>query len=547
MKLLHYSIYLLVIIIPSQQIAQQKFSRKDSLRGSLRMERNYDVSYYDLQFRPSIPDQSISGSVEMEFKPNEDLNSIQVDLFENMQIQKIMMGSRELKYKREYDALFISGNFKKDESYTVKIQYSGKPVISKLPPWDGGFTWTKDSTGKNWISVSCEGAGASLWWPNKDHLSDEPEKGMAIHITVPPGLMAISNGNLERITEDEKKNKTYHWKVSYPINNYNVSFYIGDYVHFNDQYQSKDGSTLSLDYYVLRYNEEKARNHFAQVKKMLEAYEHYFEKYPFWNDGYALVESPFLGMEHQSAIAYGNHYQRGYLGGRIPDEFNFDYLIIHESGHEYFGNAVSCKDHAEMWIHEGFTTYLESLYIEYMYGKKPALRYLDFQRNWIKNATPLIGPKDVNYHAFPDTDIYYKGSWALQTLRFALKNDSLWFELIRRFYLENKFKTIESEDFFRFVNDFTKKDFTPFFNQYFRRAELPKVQIKVEVYSGRTRIHYKLISTEEKLELPVELSIDGRVIQLDATTKEKNIEFSRLFKSIKAVNNQSLVEILPTE
>lgn len=527
--------------------SQQSFSKKDSLRGSLRPERNYNVSFYDLNVKLDIPNQSISGIVEMNLTANQDLPELQVDLFENMKIQKISSGGKELKYKREYNAVFIHVNYKKNEQYTLKIQYEGKPVIAKRPPWDGGFTWSKDKNGKPWVSVSCEGTGASLWWPNKDHLSDEPEKGMNIHITVPGDLMAISNGNPEKVTEDEKKNKTYHWKVSYPINNYNVSLYVGDYVHFNDQYKSMDGSMLALDYYVLKDNEEKARSHFEQVKKMLEAYEHYFDKYPFWNDGYALVESPYLGMEHQSAIAYGNGYQRGYLGGRTPDEFDFDYIIIHESGHEYFGNAVSCNDHADMWIHEGFTTYMESLYLEYLYGKKAALRYLDSQRGLIRNAIPLIGPRDVNFEGFPDTDIYYKGAWALQTLRFAIKNDTTWFKLIKEFYNLNKYKNIDSEDFFKFVNDYTKKDFTPFFKQYFHKAELPKVRIKLNVEGSRTKILYKLESSEDKLEMPVEISMDGRVIQLDASTKEKNIEFNRVFKSVKAVNTQSLVEIVPTE
>jgi aminopeptidase N len=527
--------------------AQQSFSRKDSLRGSLRAERNYNVSFYDLNIQLDIQDQSLTGMVEIYFQANQDLSEIQIDLFDNMKINKITTGGKELKYKREFNAVFVSGSFKKNEQYILKVNYEGKPVIAKHAPWDGGFSWSKDSHGKPWISVSCEGTGASLWWPNKDHLSDEPEKGMNINITVPGDLMAISNGNLEKVTEDEKKNKTYHWKVSYPINNYDVSIYIGDYAHISDQYKALDGSMLALDYYVLKDNEDKARNHFEQTKKMLEAYEHYFDKYPFWNDGYALVEAPYLGMEHQSAIAYGNGYQRGYLGGRIPDDMNFDYIILHESGHEYFGNAISCNDHADMWLHEGFTTYLEALYVEYSFGKKTALRYLDYQRPFIKNTIPLIGPRGVNFDKFPDTDIYYKGSWALQTLRFAIKNDSVWFNLIKGFYKTYKFKNIDSEDFFNYVNDFTKRDFTPFFNQYFRKSEIPKVKVKLQINGNRTRILYKLECSEEKLELPIELSLDGRVIQLDASTKEKNLEFGKLFKSVKALNTQALVEILPTE
>lgn len=542
-----YLLTIFLLIFLQEMHSQQLFTRKDSLRGSLRMERNYNVSFYDLNVRFDIPNQSISGIVEIHLQANQDLPEIQVDLFDNLRITKISTGGKDLKFRREFNAVFIRGVFKKHEHTVLKLFYDGKPIVAKRAPWNGGFTWSKDKDGKPWISVSCEGIGASLWWPNKDHLSDEPEKGMNIHITVPENLMAVSNGNLDKVTKDDKKNATYHWKVTYPINNYNVSFYIGDYVHFTDQYKSFDGSILSLDYYVLKSNEEKAKKHFEQVKKMLEAYEYYFDKYPFWNDGFALVEAPYLGMEHQSAIAYGNNYQRGYQGGRIPDEFDFDYIIVHESGHEYFGNSVSCNDYADLWIHEGFTTYMESLYLEYLFGKKAALRYLDYQRPLIKNASPILGPRGVNFDGFSDTDIYYKGSWVLQTLRFAIKNDSVWFQLIKGFYNTYKYKNIDSEDFLKYVNDFTKKDFTPFYNQYFIKSEIPKVKIKTSVEGGRTRVLYWLESSEEKLELPIELSIDGRIIQLDASTKEKNIEFSKVFKTVKAINKQSLVEIMPSE
>jgi aminopeptidase N len=527
-------------------VSQRTFTKKDSLRGAMRTERNYNVSFYDLKITFDIPEKSISGMVEMQFTANQDLSEIQVDLFENMKINKITAGNKELKYRREHDAVFISGAFKKNEFSSVKIQYEGIPRIAKNAPWDGGFTWSKDNNGKPWVGVSCEGTGASLWWPNKDHLSDEPEKGMNIQLTVPSDLMAISNGKLISVTDESKNQKTYQWKVSYPINNYNVSFYIGDYIHFDDQYKSFDGSLLTMNYYVLKDNLDKARNHFEQTKKMLESFEFYFGKYPFWNDGYALVESPYLGMEHQSAIAYGNQFQRGYLGGRIPDEFNFDFIILHESGHEYFGNAVSCNDLADMWIHEGFTTYMESLYVEYLFGRKAALRYLNYQRSFIKNQFPLIGPREVNFDEFPDNDIYYKGSWVLQTLRFAIKNDSLWFDLIKGFYNTYKYKNIDSKDFFQFVNDYTKKDYSPFFTQYFYKAELPKLHVSISVDGTKTLILYKFESVAEEFELPVEISLDGKVIQLDGSAKEKNIEFNKVFRSVKAVNNQSLIEIITT-
>lgn len=539
--------YLMLIVIFAFGVdlltAQEKFTRKDSLRGSLRTERNYNVLHYDLALDVEVDDQKIAGSVKIKFIALEDLNRIQIDLYENLNIQKIVSGTKELKYKREFDAVFIELKVDQDEKETIVIHYYGKPKKAKNAPWDGGFVWKKDAQGEPWIGVACEGDGASLWWPNKDHLSDEPDEGMDIRITCRKPLMAISNGRLIDTVDAPGNRRTWHWKVSYPINNYNVSINIANYAHFSEVYRAKDQSELNLNYYVLKENEEKAKIHFSQVHKMLESFEHYFDKYPFWNDGYALIETPYLGMEHQSGIAYGNQYQRGYLGGRIPQEFNFDFIILHESGHEYFGNSVSINDYADMWIHEGFTTYMEALYVEYLYGKKAALRYLESQRSFITHAHPLLGPRHVNYTKFPDSDIYYKGSWVLQTLRFSLKNDAQWFELLKSFYQKFKYRNIDTEDFIVFVNDFTKKDYRPFFNLYLTKTELPLVKLRIENYEDRTRIFYRLESSEPKLELPIELSLDNRIIQLDAGIEEKNIEFRRSFKSVTAVNTQSLVNI----
>lgn len=543
MMRIQYITILLVLQVLGHLQAQITPTRKDSLKGFIGPAREYNVLHYDLDIRFDLSGQSIEGILEMEYIPSGNLKQLQIDLFENMEVLKILQSGKELKYWREFDAIFIETPNSKGTKEKLKVYYRGKPVKAKNAPWDGGFVWKKDENGQHWVGVSCEGIGASLWWPNKDHLSDEPDHGMKIHLTVPENLMAISNGNLEKVSPAEKGFKTWHWKVAYPINNYNVTFYIGNYVHFSDKYQSKDSSWLNLDYYVLKPNEVKAKAHFEQVHKVLESFEHYFDKYPFWNDGFALVESPYLGMEHQSAIAYGNQYQKGYLGGRIPEEFHFDYIILHESGHEYFGNAVSANDYADLWIHEGFTTYMEALYIEYLYGKKAALRYLDSQRKLIRNTMPIVGPRNIHFTDFPDSDMYYKGSWILQTLRFAFKNDAEWFKMIKSFYNTYKFKNIQTEDFIKFVNNFTGKDYQPFFNQYLYKTEIPGVHIRVETTGNKTRIFYKLICSEPKLELPVEINLDGKVIQLDASVTERNIEFNRVFKNVKAVNTQALMNI----
>jgi aminopeptidase N len=300
---------------------------------------------------------------------------------------------------------------------------------------------------------------------------------MSIRVSVPKGLDCIANGNL-RAQIDQGKYERWDWFVSYPINNYDVSVNIAHYTHFSDTYRAEDGSELPLDYYVLDYNEKIAKEHFEQVKPMLACYEKYFGKYPFWKDGYALVETPYLGMEHQSAIAYGNRYMRGYLGGMIPAGMDWDYIIIHETGHEYFGNSISCNDLAEMWIHESFTTYMEALYVECEYSYEDAVGYLVSQRPYIDNEEPILGPKGVNWEDWNGSDHYYKGAWMLHTLRHALQDDEQWFDILKSFYLEHAISNVTTADFVQWVNDKTGKEWDAFFEQYLEYPEIPILEYR---------------------------------------------------------------------
>ncbi|MEL7161503.1 MAG: M1 family metallopeptidase, partial [Bacteroidota bacterium] len=395
----------------------------------------------------------------------------------------------------------------------MSIHYGGSPVAAQNAPWDGGFVWSLDDKDRTWVGVACEGTGASLWWPNKDHLSDEPDS-MLISVTVPKRFFVASNGNLR--AEEELENgyqKRYDWLVSYPINNYNVSLGIGRYVHFDSTYVSFDGEELSLDYYVLDYNLEKARKQFRQVNQMLAAYEYYFGKYPFWEDGYALIETPFLGMEHQSGIAYGNRYMRGYLGGLIPDDMDWDYIIIHETGHEYFGNSISVADHAEMWIHEAFTTYMEALYVEYRYGADDALRYLGTQRPFIRNRSPMLGPLGVNFVNFGSSDHYYKGSWVLHTLRHVIDSDPVFFGMLRSFYLDHQQSIVSTEQVVEYFSNFVEKDLRPFFDQYLRHPDVTVLELRrrgqLTEYRWRTQV--------ENFNYPVEVAVGAEMVRLDAT------------------------------
>lgn len=486
------------------------FSRADSLRGALRPERTcYDVTFYELDVAIDPEKEKIDGFVDIHFQTLEDFRRLQIDLFSNMELDKVEFQSKSLPYTREFNAVFIEFPLQKAGSQGVfRVYYHGKPVVATNPPWDGGFIWTTDQQNRPWIAVACEGDGASLWWPNKDHLSDEPDS-MAIRITVPDPLVCISNGNLRQTLSPKKGHTRYEWFVSYPINNYNVTVNIGQYAHFSDTYKAKDGEELALDYYVLTYNEGIARKHFEQVKPTLACFERFFGKYPFWDDGFALVETPYLGMEHQSAIAYGNGYRRGYLGGMIPRDMNWDYIIVHETGHEYFGNSISCRDLSEMWIHESFTTYMEALFVECSYSYADAVRYLRGQRGYIANQQPILGPYSVNWEDWDHSDHYYKGAWVLHTLRHAIGEDTLWFELLMDFYTTYAYHNITTQEFIDFVNERTGKNWDAFFEQYLWHPKLPKLLYQVEQQGADLKVDFRWKADVPTFNMPVQLGKPG--------------------------------------
>ncbi len=466
--------------------AQDEFSRADTLRGSLRPTRTcYDVVHYglDLELHPS--DSTVSGTIDIAYLGVRESDSIQLDLSRLLDIEHVQQGGMPLGYERIDNAVFVAlaRPTRTGELDTLSVRYAGKPKIAVQPPWDGGLIWARDSLDRPWISVSCEGAGASTWWPNKDYLGDEPDS-VSFSLTVPDELTVVSNGRFVD-EQDALGGKTkFSYATSYPINNYNVTFYAGHYLSFGDTLNSPDVATpLQLNYSVLDYNLERAEAHFAEeVKPMLRCYEGYFGPYPFWRDGYRLIEAPFLGMEHQSAIAYGNNYQRGYLGGMIPDDMGWDYLIVHESGHEYFGNAVSVADHAEMWLHESFTTYLEALYVECRFGHDAYDRYLAGQFPLIENADPMVGPLGVNFLDFRSSDQYFKGSWMLHTFRSAVRDDSVFFDLLRGFYDANFLREggTTTQHWLDYVSStLPESNWEPFFEHYLTEPNLPVLRVRL--------------------------------------------------------------------
>jgi aminopeptidase N len=376
------------------------FTRQDSLRGSVTKERSWwDLKHYTLDIKVNPKDSTITGSNIIKYKVLKPYKVMQIDLQNPMEITRITQNGTDLKYKREGNVYFIAlvANQKIGSIKDLKIFYHGRPKIAVNPPWDGGITWKKDKNGNDFVASSCQGLGASVWWPNKDHMYDEVE-GMEIKVNVPKKLTDVSNGRLQNVKELKDGTKTYTWAVKNPINNYGVNINIGNYVTFSEKYKGEKGN-LDCTYYVLKDNLAKAKEQFKQVTRMLKAFEHWFGPYPFYEDGYKLVEAPYLGMEHQSCVTYGNGFKNGYLGRDLSGTgwgLKFDFIIVHESGHEWFANNITYKDIADMWIHESFTCYSESLFLEYYYGKDAGAEYVRGIRKNIQNDKSIIGHYDVN-------------------------------------------------------------------------------------------------------------------------------------------------------
>ncbi len=494
------------------------YTEADSLRGSLRPERtDFDVQKYHLKLKVEPEKKFISGSNKITFRVEHDLPVMQLDLFENMEIDSITHGDKSLNYERKFNAVFIEFNeeLKKGKLDSIQFYYHGNPVIAENAPWDGGFVWDKDKNGDHWVGVAVQGTGASLWYPNKDHQSDEPQEAQ-IDIAVPNGLMNVSNGRF--LGENDLGNgfTEWRWKVVNPINNYNIMINIGNYVHFSDKFND-----LDLDYYVLPYNLEKAKNQFSEVQDMLACFYEKMGPYPFEEDGFKLVETPYLGMEHQSAVAYGNEYKKGYLGNDLSGTgigLKWDFIIIHESGHEWYGNSITSKDIADMWIHEGFTSYTEAIYIECRWGKEDALKYLKGIRQNIGNNSSIIGDYGVNSEG--SGDMYYKGANLLNMIRSIYDDDQLWWDTFRDYTKTFKHQTITTADTEKFFDEATEVDLKPVFDQYLRYSSLPVLQLK----QGDDQILYRWQADVVDFKMPVDVIIDDEELRLNAISEWQSLK-----------------------
>ncbi|MFD3002960.1 M1 family metallopeptidase [Pontibacter toksunensis] len=499
-----------------------EFTRQDTLRGSITKERAWwDLTYYHLDVNVNPGDSTIRGVNTIQYKVLEPSRVMQVDLQPPMQIEKVVQQGKELKFNREGNVYFIQigENQRKGEVNKVEVFFGGKPVVSTNPPWSGGLTWKKDAQGNAFVANSNQGDGASLWWPVKDHMYDEPDS-MLISVTVPKHLMDVSNGKLRKVEQRNDSTRTFHWFVSNPINNYGVNISVGDYAHFSEKYKGEKG-TLDLDYYVLKENLEKAKAQFKDAPRMLQAFEHWFGPYPFYEDGFKLIEVPYLGMEHQSSVTYGNGYQNGYRGRDLSGTgwgLKFDFIIIHESGHEWFANNITYKDIADMWIHESFTNYSEGLFVDYHYGKDAGNAYVIGTRQGIKNDKPIIGKYDVNYRG--SGDMYPKGGNMLHTLRQVVNDDEKWRSILRGLNREFYHQTVTTQQIENYLSKQTGRDLSAFFDQYLRDVRIPKLEYQV---TGNG-LRYRWGNSVAGFNMPVKVSLDGKEKWLEPTTSWKELK-----------------------
>jgi aminopeptidase N len=493
-------------------------TRTDILRGEYgRYRANNDLLHYDLDIRVNPEKKFISGKNTIRFRMLKDDTRIQLELFSNYTIEKIVMGAQALKYERDHNTVYVDfpETLRSGRTYSIEFHYSGQP---REQGRFGALAFRTDPAGKHWINTANEGEGSASWWPSKDQWRDEPE-GADIRVAVPNGLVNVSNGRFMGKTDLGDGYTRWDYRVHYPINSYNVSLNIAEYTHFSEIH-----GDLTMDYFVLPGNLDKAKVQFAQAKPMIEAFEKYVGKYPFPKDGFKLIEVPYSGMEHQSAVTYGNRYANGYLERDwtgVGVSLKFDFIIIHESGHEWFGNAVSAADVSDMWIQEGWCNYLEFVYVEALFGREDAIKYANGYKSKVGNAEPIITQRGI--HRTPNQDMYFKGALFLDTLRNAVNDEARWWKLIRDTYEKFKYQNIMTEDLVRFFSAELKQDMTPIFDQYLRRTELPVLQLTFD--EAAKTVAYRWKADERGFAMPIRAGDPANWQMLQPTTDWKSLEW----------------------
>ncbi|MFI5206983.1 MAG: M1 family metallopeptidase [Gemmatimonadales bacterium] len=498
-----------LLLCPLALAAQDttRFTRADTLRGANGPDRSWwDVTFYDLHTRVNPSDSSISGWNGITYLVKRPAQQMQIDLQVPLEVDSMVQDRRRLTYRRDGNAFFVtlSARQRAGEHRTVTVWYHGKPRIGRRLPWDGGFTFPMDSLGNQWIATANEGIGASLWWPCKDYLGDEPDS-QRIAITVPDSLIDVSNGRLRSTTPNHDGTTTYEWFVTEPINNYDVEINAGRYAHFSDTLMGEAGA-LTLDYWPLAYHVEAARRQFQQVRPMLQCFEHWFGPYPWYADGYKLIETPHLGMEHQSGVAYGNHFQNGYLGrdlSRTGLGLQWDFIIVHESAHEWWGNSISAEDHADMWLHESFANYAEGIYTECQLGKSAGAAYMIGARRGVRNDRPVLGTFGVNHEG--SGDMYPKGGNMLLTIRAIIDDDAKWRGILRGLQRTFRHQTVSGRQVRDYISREAGVDLGKVFAQYLETTMIPSFEYRVE---GGT-LSYRWANVVPGFDMPLRVGILG--------------------------------------
>ena len=520
-KSLIITIFSFFMFFAYSQEKKSNYTHQDSLRGSITKERIWwDLNRYHLDIVVDPEERTIFGSNTISYTVLNPYSEMQIDLQSPLKLVSAEQDGFDLQIRKDGNAHFIKLNKSqiKGAKNEIKVYYEGKPRKAVRAPWDGGISWEKDDNGNHFIASSCQGLGASVWWPNKDHMYDEAES-MLISVNVPNGLMNVSNGRL--IDVDKKETTTtYHWEVLNPINNYGVNINIADYVNFSEIYQGEKGD-LDMDYYVLSYNLEKAKTHFKDAARTMEAFEHWFGPYPFYEDSFKLVETPYLGMEHQSSVTYGNKYKQGYLGRDLSGTgwgLKFDYIIIHESGHEWFANNITYKDIADMWVHESFTTYSENLFLDYHYGSKASSEYVIGTRRGIGNKQKIIGEYNVNQKG--SGDMYPKGANLLHTLRQLADNDEKWRQILRGLNKDFYHQTVETSQIEKYISEKMEMNLNPFFNQYLRDIRVPVFEYSIK----DQLLTYRWNDVVNNFEMPIDILVGGNSKRIVPSSVWQKIE-----------------------
>jgi aminopeptidase N len=514
--------------------ADRIFTRQDSLRGSITPERAWwDLTYYHLDITVNPADSTINGTNTVTYRVIQPYKLMQIDLQEPLNLIKAVQNNNVLKFKREGSVYWIELAEKQEQGkiYSVILSYGGKPKVSTRPPWSGGITWNKDKNGLPFIASSCQGDGASLWWPCKDHMYDEPDS-MLISVNVPGNLMDVSNGRLRSVVKEKNKTKTYNWFVKNPINNYGVNINIADFAHFSEIYNGEKGP-LDCDYYVLKEDLESAKLQFRQAPLMIAAFEHWFGPYPFYEDSYKLVEAPYLGMEHQSSVTYGNGFRNGYRGTDLSNSgwgLKFDFIIIHESAHEWFANSITYEDAADMWVHESFANYAESLYVEYYFGKEAGSEYVLGTRANIQNDKPIIGIYNVNHEG--SGDMYYKGGNMLHTIRQIVNDDEKWRGILRGLNKDFYHQVVKGSQIESYLSEKAGIDLKPVFDQYLRDIRIPVFEYSVKGDS----LSFRWNNCIPGFTMPLKIWVSG---------KETFINPKTVYNTIKLETENAVIKVDP--